>query len=320
MLCDNTNSLGTAYTVGVGIGMCRNVAGKGQQGFGCVVAAWRAALWPVPGGSARPQPPHGCAPVVMLSHMPCTSRSSSCHQNRLAPARGYVSQHGTATPVWARPVPTAGSGSKWRRPQPPGCQRRSLPRSCRPRRRTPRCRGPGSRHCSPSASSRRHRTPSPRRGRTSPSTGHQRGAICLSPMVPGAGVTPSLPSRQSPGVRAPSPGTPAWQQGSRTRVPSLLFPQHSGQARSLAPAWVCRHHPEWQRGSGSCSLLMAEGTSKGMSPLSPMPTAPRVCEPCFWALPVSTWSCGKQPAPSAACELALIRHSALGHVQHLAMA
>lgn len=28
MLCDNTNSLRTAYTVGVGIGMCRNVAGK----------------------------------------------------------------------------------------------------------------------------------------------------------------------------------------------------------------------------------------------------------------------------------------------------
>lgn len=177
MLCDNTNSLRTAYTVGIGIGMYRNVAGKGQQGFGCVVAAWRAALWFVLGGSARPQPPHACAPVVILSHMPCTSRSSSCHQTsgRLAPARGYMSQHGTAAPVWARPVPTAGSGSKWRRPQLPGCQQRSLPRRRHPRRRTPRCRGPGSRHCSPSASSHRHRTPSPRQGRMSPSTGHQRG-------------------------------------------------------------------------------------------------------------------------------------------------
>lgn len=61
--------------------------------------------------------------------------------------------------------PTAGSGNKWRRPLVCAPQECWLQHRCQPQRRTPRCRGPASERCSPSASSQRHRTPSPGRRR-----------------------------------------------------------------------------------------------------------------------------------------------------------
>lgn len=52
----------------------------------------------------------------------------------------------------------------------------------------------------------------------------------------------------------------------------------------------------------------------------PCPSGSEVCNPVCWVLPVSTCCPGEHSAPSAAGELALIWHSALGLVQHLAMA
>lgn len=48
----------------------------------------------------------------------------------------------------------------------------------------------------------------------------------------------------------------------------------------------------------------------------PCSSGSEVCNPVCWVLPVSTWSRGEHSAG----ELALIRHSALGQMQHLAMA
>lgn len=52
----------------------------------------------------------------------------------------------------------------------------------------------------------------------------------------------------------------------------------------------------------------------------PHPSGSKVCNPVCWVLPVSTWCPGEHSAPWAAGEPPLMWHSALGHVQHLAMA
>lgn len=72
---------------------------------------------------------------------------------------------------------------------------------------------------------------------------------------------PSLPSLQSPGTCAPSPGTRGRQRGSTRRVPSPPSCWRSGWACSPAPRRVCRRHPALQRGSGNCTLPRGEGLS-----------------------------------------------------------
>lgn len=71
----------------------------------------------------------------------------------------------------------------------------------------------------------------------------------------------SLPSLQSPGMCAPSPGTRGRQRGSTRHVPSPLSCWRSGWVRSPAPRRVSRHHPVLRQGSGNCTLPQGEGLS-----------------------------------------------------------
>lgn len=366
------------------------------------------------------------AKVPSRRRRPARHPSLSCRARRVRAA---------ASP--ARPVPTAGSGSKWRWLRPRCCPGRRLPRRYRPRRRLPWCRGPGNRRYSPSASSRRRRTPSPNGGRRGhPPRGSKGAGGCPSPMVPRArdDVTDVTLSRRTParGGGRGSPvtggqlGTPVKAGVGTMRCQSQPAPPHQGGRRTsrgedkptaevhpyllrsarghvlLHPALEAgggaargvRHHlrPAGtaagpaprpchgsaavpQRRSGGVETAACRGGERGCPygavvgqhpgaragavgrPPSAFPTSthtarlplPRRTRPPFYppwvsgffleetlsahqrvgsrvynppcrALPVSTWSCGEQPAPSAVGELALIRHSALGHVQHLAMA
>lgn len=139
------------------------------------------------------------AKVPSRRRRPARHPSLSCRARRVGAA---------ASP--ARPVPTAGSGSKWRWLRPRCCPGRRLPRRYRPRRRLPWCRGPGNRRYSPSASSRRRRTPSPNGGRRGhPPRGSKGAGGCPSPMVPRArdDVTDVTLSRRTP-ARGGGRGSP----------------------------------------------------------------------------------------------------------------
>jgi len=147
-------------------------------------------------------------------------------------------------------------------------------------------------------------------------------------------------------------GTQPWGKEAATRPPSNVslrtfsaepwgacsFTRHSSMAAGQQDAWAVPSGlvvqppgllpgpstglpPSPSAATGEWKLQPAQRQDVGAA-LRDVPTELRTprTHNCFEVLPVTTWSCGEQPAPSSPCELVLSRHWVWGHVQHLAMA
>lgn len=165
------------------------------QGSSCMGGAWGAlaelpwmlALDPDPAVYEEETSSSLSSTAAQVWKSPAACQCTDCSGSPgKAPSQGRDGPAELPSLLWHRnhlpgqPIPTAGSGSKWRWPRPSCCQGQRLPRRNCPQRRIPGSQGSGTGCYSPSESSQCRRTPSPNGER-----GHQQSDRSLPvPDVP----------------------------------------------------------------------------------------------------------------------------------------